>query len=203
MRFRKVACALASLLVAAPLSAQGGVFSHRPISIIVSGGATVPTGSFKDYHDLGIHGDVSLLLSLFGAGIRLRPELTYGRFSVKDALHSTLGLGGGASQSTRSAYGSADVSTLMGAFGNIEFPLAGGLYLLGGVGALGLSSDVTAAAGSISETKLAYNGGAGFRFRMAGISGFIEGRIANLAVDKGKALFKDVKTIPVSFGLAF
>lgn len=202
MKARTVACAIASLVAAASLSAQGAGPSGRPISIVFSGGATVPTGSFKEYHDLGMHGDVSVLLRLFGAGIRLRPEVTYGRFSVKDAIRSAL-LGTGGAGTSGASYSSADVSTVLGAFGNIEFPLVGGLYLLGGVGAVGLSSDVTTSSKPLSETKLSYNGGAGLRFKIAGISGFVEGRLANLAVEKGAALFKDVKTIPVSFGLVF
>lgn len=202
MNARLVACAVASLLAAAPLAAQVPGSSGRPISIVFSGGATVPTGSFKEYHDFGFHGDVSVLLRLFGAGIRLRPEITYGRFSVKDAIQSALKGTSGAGTSN-AAYSSADVSTLLGAFGNIEFPLVGGLYLLGGVGAVGLSSEVTTSTTPLSETKLSYNGGAGLRFKIGGISGFVEGRLANLAVEKGAALFKDVKTIPVSFGLVF
>lgn len=193
-----VALVVASSLAAAPLAAQRMGSSGRPVSLIFSGGATVPTGSFSDYHDLGVHGDVSVLLNLFGAGVRLRPEFTYGRFSVKEIRTALSGAG-----SSGGAYGSGEASTLLSALGNIELPLASGLYLLAGVGVAGVSSDVTASSASLSETTLTYNGGAGLRFRLGGVSGFIEGRLANLAIDKGKALFKDVTTVPVTFGLVF
>ena len=165
----------------------------------------VPTGSFKDYHDLGLHADVSLLLNLLGQSLRIRPELTYGRFALSDDIRSALQLAGqGASGSaTSAAYGSDAVSTLLGGFGNIEVPLAGGLYVLAGVGAVGLSTDATTGGQSINTTNLSYNGGAGVRFKVGRIAGFLEGRLTGISVDKGKALFKDVRTVPVTFGLVF
>jgi hypothetical protein len=210
--FAHFAPIIAAALLLAPLSV-GAQFtgSTRPVSLVISGGATVPTGNFKDYHDLGMHADVSLLLNVFGQSLRLRPELTYGRFSISDKLRSTLGLStqaraaflpNGRSAATV-AYSSDAVSTLLGGFGNIEIPLASGLYVLAGVGAIDLKTDATTTGTSLSSTKLAYNGGAGLRFKIGGIAGFIEGRLTDIAVEKGKALFKDVRTVPVSFGLVF
>ncbi len=94
-------------------------------------------------------------------------------------------------------------STLLGLLGNVEVPLAGGLYVIGGVGATNVKSGATTAAEDASQTALTYNGGAGLRFRLGSVSGFIEGRLKSLSLDKGKALFSDVTTIPVSFGLVF
>lgn len=185
--------------------------TKRPVSLIVSGGATVPTGSFKDYHDLGVHADVSVLLNILGQGLRLRPELTYGRFSISDKLKSSLGLSRATRgallpngrASTSAAYSTESVSTLLGGFGNIELPLAGGLYVLAGIGAIDLTTDATTTGSSLSTTQISYNGGAGLRFKLGGIAGFVEGRLTDIAVDKGKALFKDVRTVPVTFGLVF
>lgn len=209
----------------APGWAQGPA-STRPVSVVVAGGASVPVGGFKDYNDLGVHADVSLLLRFAGQSIRLRPEFSYARFSLKDAsriytsmLASRAGAAnrsvsgttvGGSMASgtafdvaTSAAYGNGDASTLLGLLGNVEIPLAGGLYVLAGVGATSVTSGATSNATDVSQTALTYNGGAGIRFRLGGISGFIEGRLKNIAVDKGKALFSDVQTIPVSFGLVF
>lgn len=185
--------------------------STRPISVVVSGGATVPTGSFKDYHDLGMHADVSLLLNLFGQSLRLRPELTYGRFAISDEIRASLGLSRQGALASMLAGGTAKsaaldgdaVSTLLGGFGNVEIPLAGGLYALAGIGAVGLSTDVTSGGQSLSTTNLSYNGGAGLRFKLGAIAGFIEGRLTGISVDKGRALFRDVRTVPVTFGLVF
>lgn len=177
----------------------------RPVSLVVSGGATVPTGSFSDYHDLGLHADVSVLFNLLGRSLRIRPELTYGRFALSDDIAGTLRLArqGLSGSATSAAYGSDAVSTLLGGFGNVEIPLTGGLYMLAGVGAVALSTDATTGGRSLDTTNLSYNGGAGVRFRLGGIAGFVEGRLTGIAIDKGKALFKDVRTVPVTFGLVF
>lgn len=195
----------------------------RPVSVVVAGGASVPVGGFKDYNDLGVHADVSLLLRIAGQSIRLRPEFSYARFSLKDAsgiytsvLASRVGAANrsmsGSMASTMGAardvvgssgYGSGDASTLLGLLGNVEIPITGGLYLLGGVGATNVKSIASTSLRDVSQTALTYNGGAGIRFRLGGISGFIEGRLKDIAVDKGKAVFSEVKTVPVSFGLVF
>ncbi len=201
----------AAALLCAPSAAKAQFTgSTRPVSLIVSGGATIPTGSFKDYHNLGIHGDASLLINVFGQALRLRPELTYGRFSISDKLSTALGLARAVrgailptARNATAAYSTSDVSTLLGGFGNIEVPLAAGLYVLAGVGAIDLKTDATTTGASFNATNLSYNGGAGLRFKLGGIAGFVEGRLNNIAVDKGKALFKDVRTVPVTFGLVF
>lgn len=192
-----------------PLQAQF-TGNTRPVSLVISGGATIPTGSFKDYHDLGVHGDAALLINLLGKSLRLRPELTYGRFSISDKLSTALALSRAlrpallpSGRHAAAAYSSSDVSTLLGGFGNIEVPLAAGLYVLAGVGAIDLKTDATTTGASFSATNLSYNGGAGVRFKLGSIAGFVEGRISDIAIDKGKALFKDVRTVPVTFGLVF
>jgi len=38
---------------------------------------------------------------------------------------------------------------------------------------------------------------------LGAISSFIEGRVKGISVDKGRSLFSEVRTIPVSFGLVF
>jgi len=204
----------------APGWAQGPA-SARPVSVVVAGGASVPVGGFKDYNDLGVHADVSLLLRIAGQSIRLRPEFSYARFSLKNAstiytnvlasrsgeanraVSGSLAAGSSFDVATSAAYGSGDASTLLGLLGNVEIPLAGGLYILAGVGATSVKSGATNTATDLSQTALTYNGGAGIRFRLGGISGFVEGRLKDIAVDKGKGLFSDVKTVPVSFGLVF
>lgn len=211
-----------------PAWAQGAV-STRPVSVVVAGGASVPVGGFKDYNDLGVHADVSLLLRFAGQSIRLRPEFSYARFNVKSIeIPQVTSNWAGMVSPNRAASATAGgrpttggqfittsalppppspladgASTLLGLLGNIEVPLAGGLYVIGGVGATNVKSGASSSANDVSQTALTYNGGAGIRFRLGGISGFIEGRLKDIAVDQGRALFSDVKTVPVSFGLVF
>ncbi len=202
-------------------SAQGNV-STRPIAVIVSGGASVPTGGFKDYNDLGVHADVSVLVRFAGQAIRLRPEFSYSRFSVKGdgpvyqlayapgaavsrAVSPSFMNGGGPLMTVLPGYGAGTdgASTLLGLLGNVEVPLTAGLYVIAGVGATNVKSGATTAAEDVSQTAFTYNGGAGLRFRLGPISGFVEGRLKNIALEKGKALFSDVTTVPVSFGIVF
>ncbi len=169
----------------------------RPIKLVVAGGATMPTGGFKDFHDYGVHADVGVIVTLFGQSLRLRPELTYSRFNVKDALTTLTG-----ARSAATVYDGDAVSTMLGGFGNIELPV-GPLYLIAGVGGVQFKSDAGTGSSSLSETKLSFNGGAGIRFTLGPIAGFVEGRMNSISLDKGTSQFKDVRTVPISFGLVF
>lgn len=182
-------------------------FAERPVRLVVSGGLQLPTGSFADFHDMGAHADVSVLLNV--GGFRLRPELSYSRFSLKDAFELPALLGasgnGAAGAYRQGAYDDA-VSSLLGGFANIELPLgrrAFQPFLLGGVGAVQVNTDATSAAEAVKDLKASVNLGAGLRFRMGPISGLIEARVNNVPAGDTKAFFKDVRTVPVTFGLVF
>lgn len=199
-------------------SAAQNASTSRPIAVVVSGGATVPMSGFKDYNDLGVHADVSLLVRLAGQSFRLRPEFTYGRFSLKDpspslslTAHTASNAGGSGAVASMLASnvipgygaGTGDASTLLGLLGNVELPLSSGFYVIVGVGATNVRSGATTATDDVSLTGLTYNGGAGLRFHLGAISGFVEGRLKSISVEKGRALFSDVRTLPVTFGLVF
>lgn len=182
--------------------------STRPVQLVLSGGVQVPTGGFGDVHDLGMHADVSLVFNGFG-GLRLRPELSYARFKVKEALDglstqrlSAMGAAGGA---RRDLYGDA-LSTLVGGFANVELPLGRGAFqpfLLGGVGAVSVRSDATLDTIESSDVKASLNLGAGLRFRLGAIGGLIEARLNNVPAGDSRTWFKDVRSVPVTFGLVF
>ncbi len=191
-----------------------GAGSSRPVSIVVSGGAAIPMGDFKDYHPLGIHGDVSLVVKLAGQAIRLRPEISFQRFALKDRVAEVVPLSVSPALATLSRPAtlaraipgdgaSGGASSLLSVLGNVELPLAGGVYLIGGVGAGHVTTGATGATTDVSQTALTYNGGAGVRFRVGAVAGFVEGRLQNLSIDEGKALFRDVRTIPVTVGIVF
>ncbi|MFN8573603.1 MAG: hypothetical protein U0132_16230 [Gemmatimonadaceae bacterium] len=168
-----------------------GAGNNRPIRVIVSGGLTVPSGDLKDLHDTGFHYDASLLLSIAGFPITLRPEVSLTRFSLKDA-----------STSGGSGYGSGDTQ-LLGALGNLELPLAGGLYVMAGGGVLKLKTPDGSTSTDLSQSKVTMDAGAGFRFRLGGISGFVEGRVGTASYDQGKVGFSKAQFIPITFGLVF
>lgn len=198
-----IAAIVACLLAGTTASAQ--MASPRPVQLVVSGGVSVPTGGFADAHDMGVHADASLLINAFGKSLRLRPELTYSRFGVKD-LGSLLGTTFQDRRAGGMAAGSDAVSSFLGGLANIEIALGpAGLqpFVLAGIGAIKFKSDISDGVSSIDETKTMLNLGAGLRFRMGAIGGLIEARFNNVPAGDTQTYFKSVKTIPVTFGLVF
>lgn len=179
-----------ALIAVVPLQAQsfgvpGG--GGRPIRVVLSGGMVLPAGDLTDTHDAGFHVDASLLINLGGLPFTLRPELSLSRLKLKDALVPS---GGG------------DVTEMIAALGNIEFPLAGGLYVLAGGGLLSLSSPGSGT-DDVSASKFTFDAGAGFRFQLGSVAGYLEARMGTANYDQGKFGFSKAQFIPVSFGLVF
>lgn len=183
------------LLLAATFAATAGTLSAQdkpahPIQFIVNGGLTVPAGDLKDFNDPGFHVAGSMLFR-FG-GFALRPELSLTRLKQKIP---TLG-----TPSTSSFYQATDTlqtTQMLGALGNIELPLMAGLYVIAGVGALNLDTS------NNSQTNVTFNGGAGWRFQIGRLGGFIEGRYGSASYEAGTFGFTGAQFIPVSFGLIF
>lgn len=185
----------------------------RSVAGIVSAGAAIPTGSFKAHHDVGFHADISALVRLAGQGLRLRPEVSVARFAIKgpigvvvplsvDPADGTLARAAGARVAPDDE-GTSGASTLLTFLGNIELPLARGAYLIGGVGATRVSSEANDSGDTRQQTALTYIGGAGVRFRLGSIGGFVEARLQNLSADDATFSFNSVRTIPVTIGIVF
>jgi len=163
----------------------------RPINLVISGGMTVPAADLADLHDAGLHFDASLLLNIPGFPVALRPEFSLTRFKLKEPVLT------GANTD--------DVTQMIAAMGNLELPLAGGLYVLAGGGILSLSLPGAASTGGTDESasKFTFDAGAGFRFALGGARGFVEARIGAASYDQGKFGFSKAQFIPVTFGLVF
>lgn len=195
-RLRAAAVTLAALFAHAAIAhaqfpSMGNPGSSRPISLIVSGGMTLPAGDLADFSDAGFHYDASLLLNFPGFPIALRPEFSLTRFKLKDPLVPTPGY-------------SADVTQMIAAMANIELPLAAGLYVLAGGGILSLSVPGEATGGvDESSSKFTFDAGAGFRFALGGMRGFLEARVGAASYDEGKFGFSTAQFIPFTFGLVF
>lgn len=195
--------AIVSLLVVS-MSATAQRPSTRPVQLIISGGVSVPTGGFGDSHDMGVHADASLLINVFGQSLRLRPEMTYARFGIKE-LDALLG-GANLQGASARAEASQDMSSLIGGFANVEIPLGpAGFqpFLLAGIGAVKFKSDISDGLSSIDATKTSLNLGGGLRFRLGAVGGFLEARFNNVPASDTEAFFRDVKMIPLTFGLVF
>jgi hypothetical protein len=165
--------------------------STRPISVVISGGLTVPAGDLTDYHDAGFHYDASLLINIPGFPLAIRPEFSLTRFRMKEFALPNPGLTG-------------DVTQMTSILGNLELPLGGGLYVLAGGGILSLKvpGDATGT-GEQSSSKLTFDAGAGLRFALGSARGFVEARIGAASYDEGKFGFSKAQFIPITFGLVF
>jgi hypothetical protein len=163
----------------------------RPINLVVSGGLTVPSSDLGDLHDTGLHFDASLLLNIPGFPLAIRPEFSLTRFKLKEPDLTTPD--------------ADDVTNMMAFMGNLELPLAGGLYVLAGGGILSLSVPGAATTGGADETssRVTFDAGAGFRFALGVARGFVEARIGAASYDQGKLGFSKAQFIPVTFGLVF
>lgn len=165
--------------------------SSRPISLVVSGGLTVPSADLGDLHDPGLHFDASLILNIPGFPIALRPEFSLTQFKLKEPVLATPD--------------ADDVTNMMAFMGNIEVPLGGGLYVLAGGGILSLSSPeaLTPDGEEESSNKFTFDAGAGLRFALGGIRGFVEARIGAASYEAGRMGFSKAQFIPITFGLVF
>lgn len=185
-----LALATGGRVVQAQFPGSAGM-SNRPIHLVVSGGLTLPSGELKDFHETGFHYDASLILTLPGFPIAIRPEFSLTKMKLKDT-----GL---------PSFSEGSETQMIGAFGNIEIPIAAGLYLIGGVGGVNLKTVLETSGTDIekSQTKLAIDAGAGFRFKLGGIAGFVEGRMGSASYDNGVVGYSKAQFIPVTFGLVF
>jgi hypothetical protein len=196
MRARSVVIGLlvlSSTATVARAQMGGGMSCSRIICPILSGGLTVPAADMADLHDSGFHYDVSLLLNIPGFPIVIRPEFSLTQFQLKNPL----GSGG---------YSGEDMTKMYMAMGNIELPLAGGLYAIAGGGMMSLSVPGAAPGGSTtdeSEAKFTFDAGAGYRFKMGGIRGFLEARVGAASYEAGVFGFEKAQFIPITFGFVF
>lgn len=195
-RARTIALGLLLLSGSATLArAQGPNLTgcRRIVCLGVSGGMTLPAGDLADFHDSGFHYDASLFLNLPGLPISIRPEFSLTQMKLKDPVNT-------GTETT-------DATKMFTAMGNIELGLAGGLYVLAGGGILSTTASSLSDGGVLgdetSKTNFTFDAGAGYRFRLGGISGFLEARMGSATYDQGTFGFQKAQFIPFTFGLVF
>jgi opacity protein-like surface antigen len=171
---KRILSVVAAASVALALSATA---ASAQVNIGVGGGVTIPTGDFKKGAKTGWHGLANVGYDL-ASGVGIRADFYYGENSAK---------GGGSK------------GKLAGGLGNVSysFQTAGSVkpYLIAGAGFFNLK------AGSFSETKFAWAGGAGIKFKAGtDASLFVEGRYVSVSSSGSKTNFIPI-TVGVSFGL--
>jgi opacity protein-like surface antigen len=170
-----VASGFLMAVAAAPAAAQARGY------IGFGAGAAIPTGDFADTHKVGWLGQV--IGGITGPSGRLG-----GRIDGDYSRHSLKGTTGG---HTALFGANADVVLNFGTTASKARP-----YVLAGVGFYNVKSTVTGV-GSTSDTKGAFNGGAGVNIKTSGnMAVYLEGRFVSVRAEGGSANF-----IPLSIGL--
>ena len=166
-----VLTALASLIVvSSPAAAQ------RSITLGVSGGLSLPTGTMSDAFSSGYHVGGHLNFAPESSPVELMVDATYHSFGGNLDLPEPVDF------------------SYFGISGSAAYMLPGENsqpYLMGGVGMYFGKADVE---GAESDSEFGFNVGGGIRFLLSGLSTFFQVR-ANFVGDN--------TFIPVSFGVMF
>lgn len=177
------------VLAAGVVFALGTTAAQAQVSLGFGGGVSIPLGDFKDVAKTGWNGLANIGYDL-PSGLGVRGDFYYGQ-------HSAKGAPSGVSAKWKIA----------GGLGNVLYSFGGAAtahpYIIGSIGFMDLKA--TASAGGVSasasETKVAFGGGAGVKFKAGSrASIFIEGRYLTINTSGSNANFIPI-TLGVSFGL--
>ncbi len=171
-------------IVSVVLAAGGALLlsaasAQAQVSIGVGGGLSIPTGTLKDGVKTGWNALANVGYDL-PSGLGVRGDFYYAQHKFKGGVDAKFKFAGG--------------------LGNVlyNFKTAGAVhpYVLGSVGFMNAKADVT---GGASETKIAFGGGAGLKFKAGSdASIFAEGRYITVNTSGDNANF-----IPISVGVSF
>lgn len=183
--------------VVAGLALAGAVFSStaeaQGVSFGIGGGLSMPAGSFSaggesikanDIFENGYHGQLSAQVRA-GLPFALRVDGMYHTMDVKED-------------------GGVSMRTIAGVVNGILPVLPAGPvqpYVSAGVGMYNVR--IAGYGESESQSKVGFNGGAGLRFQLAGLSTFVEGRYHHISTDHDVLAGNSVKLIPVTVGVMF
>jgi hypothetical protein len=169
-----------AVLTAGVLAAAPAAMRAQSTSLVVAGGLALPTGNMGTSTQSGYNAAVGLNIGAPLVPVGARLEAGLNGFNFKNGVAGDFRV----------------VSATANAIFNLGAP-----YIIGGMGyysarqtttVLGTSSEVT-------HNGVGLNAGAGLRFPLAMISPFIEVRYHMMLGDANK----DVKFVPITFGVSF
>lgn len=177
---------------AGPLAAQFPQTTGRHlIRVGFGGGVVVPTSDAADVFKNGINGQAFVLLDP-GLGVPLRMNLGYQKLEYKEALQGAL------TGSTTFLSGTAGFELNLLRVGPLR------TYASAGLGAFHMSEPAGTSGGeSESQLRFGIDGGGGLSLRLGRLEAFVEGRVQNVYTEKGAIDRKDIRSIPVTFGILF
>lgn len=181
---------------ASTAGAQAATSLVKPISLGISGGAAIPTGSLSDGANTGYNVTGSIAVGLTGLPFSIRGDAAFNSFGVKDNIVNSVGADNANAR-------------ILGFTGNLvlPLPLQGTVlrpYLIGGVGLYNVrySSSINSGGGNLSasqsENRVGFNFGGGLTIPLAGFNAFIEARYHRVSTDNGSTAF-----VPITFGVMF
>lgn len=178
MRFTRI---LSVAAIAAAAAATAGAQSlTKPLSLGVSGGASIPTGDLSNYANTGwnLNGHIGLAAPLLP--VSFRGDVGYNNWGAKV---------GGASDHAWNLTGNAIF--------NIPQPTGVSPYIIGGLGAykVGYSSNGITANDS---WRFGFDVGAGVKLPLTGFNTFIEAKYVQVNGSGGNTQF-----VPITFGVMF
>lgn len=183
MRSRLSGVAICAVLLAGASVAE----AQRPFTVGLSAGPSLPASDFSGSHNIGINVAAHVGVGLPASALGLRFEGFYNLFD-----------------NTELAFPNSDVNPelvntpvrIVGGNANVVYNFFAGRgvgpYVIGGVGAYNVKPER-----SDGSTDLGFNAGAGGRFRVAAMGGFIETRLHATRGDL------KLQYIPITVGIEF
>lgn len=179
MRFTKVLAVAAMTVATAATSGAQGVSAMKPISIGVSGGASIPTGDLSSVANTGwnLNGHVGLAAPTLP--VSFRGDVGYNNWGAKNG-------------------GSLHMWNLTGnAVLTIPNPTGVSPYIIGGLGAYKPGFSYQGVSSS-SSWDFGFNAGAGVNLPLSGFDTFIEAKYVRVNTNGGSSQF-----VPITFGVMF
>ena len=208
---RTFAAVLTLALAASVASLTAQADNGRSVHFGALAGVTSPAGQVADY----THRDMNLgALVTFGAPMsrwNIRVDGQWQRLSARDSFRSATLLCASCHtpiQPNAQSYRVLDVST--SAVYNLTPASLTDVYLIAGVGVYNESQYDPNSATSSNAIRMGVNGGAGIRFRVAGLQPFVELRYHNMIGSHSFAFAngaynpaRNIQFVPLSVGLVF
>jgi hypothetical protein len=177
-----------SLLVAASIGvlfAPTSGTAQRPVSIGIAGGASIPSGDFREGVDVGWHALATIAVSTLMQPLGLRIDVAYNRFAFSDDVPALA--------EERRSTGSATLNF------TYRLPMTNSPmspYLISGLGAY--RSECSLDAECEPTTRYGWNVGLGTKLYILGFRSFLEARYHRTEISDS-----DVHYFTPTFGLLF
>lgn len=159
-----------------------------PFHFNAAAGASIPTGDYGNGLDVGWNITGGIGMRQAGTPLGFRAEAMYNEFGISNS-----------SLKSRVSAGTLDATF------DLSQGLAGtgSLYAIGGVGYYHTAEDLQDvfgnSSGSVSDSNIGWNIGAGFRFPLTGFSAYVEARYHTVTNNN----VVSAHFIPIVFGLVF